>query len=273
MIASDLGRSAKTMSRSFIFFVGLLLGATSGAISGLWWSGWKRDGVRWAAVSHFENASLDRLPFDGTWQIAEGGDNESQNAHHGLRVQHLAMDIVKIDDSGRRTHAGGDRTRNESYLSWGQPLYSPIQGTIEIATDGIPDNLPGEKNGQMVYGNSVMIRDPAGSVVVMAHFKNGSVTKRRGDQVQAGELLGLCGNSGNSREPHLHFQVQSEMGYEKGVAVRPVFRSLVLNGKPTRPYSPVKGDIVANANEEPNKASEPTTTAVTSPAAQEPRQP
>jgi hypothetical protein len=233
------------MSRSFIFFIGLLLGAVGGAVCVLSWTSWKRDGARWTAPPHFNNATLERLPFDGSWQIAEGGDNESQNAHHGLRVQNFAMDIVKVDDRGRRTQAAGDRNRNESYLSWAQPLYSPIQGTIEIATDGIPDNLPGEKNGQMVYGNSVMIRDSGGSVVVLAHIKNGSVTKRRGDQVQAGDLLGLCGNSGNSREPHLHFQVQSETGYERGVAMRAVFRSLILNGKTKHDYSPVKGDIVA----------------------------
>ena len=239
------------MSRPFIFLLGLILGGVCGAGSISWWIAWQQKNARPKLPPHFENAPLARLPFDGTWQIAQGGDEESQNGHHGLLAQNLAMDIVKVDSRGRRTREGGDRGKNEGYLSWAQPLYSPTDGTVVIATDGIPDNLPGDMNGQMVYGNSVMIRCPSGCVVVMAHFKNGSVVRKKGDQVHAGDLLGLCGNSGHTREPHLHIQVQSESGYEKGVALRPVFRSLVLNGKPAQDYSPVKSDIVANPNQAP----------------------
>ena len=39
-----------------------------------------------------------------------------------------------------------------------------------------------------------------------AHLQPGSISVKRGDRVKAGQVLGLLGNSGNSTEPHLHFQ-------------------------------------------------------------------
>jgi murein DD-endopeptidase MepM/ murein hydrolase activator NlpD len=41
----------------------------------------------------------------------------------------------------------------------------------------------------------------------VAHLKRRSVKVKAGDRVRAGELIGACGNSGSSTEPHVHFQV------------------------------------------------------------------
>ncbi|MFD6414525.1 M23 family metallopeptidase, partial [Nocardia asteroides] len=40
-----------------------------------------------------------------------------------------------------------------------------------------------------------------------AHVRRGSLAVREGDRVTAGQVLGRCGNSGNSTEPHVHFQL------------------------------------------------------------------
>ena len=42
-----------------------------------------------------------------------------------------------------------------------------------------------------------------------AHFKQNSIRVKQGQIIKQGELLGLCGNSGNSSEPHLHFHIQN----------------------------------------------------------------
>jgi len=42
---------------------------------------------------------------------------------------------------------------------------------------------------------------------IYAHLKAGSVAVKVGDVVEAGQVLGKLGSSGNSTEPHLHFQV------------------------------------------------------------------
>ena len=44
---------------------------------------------------------------------------------------------------------------------------------------------------------------------LVAHLQRGSVKVVEGQTVRQGELLGLCGNSGRSSRPHVHFQLQS----------------------------------------------------------------
>jgi murein DD-endopeptidase MepM/ murein hydrolase activator NlpD len=50
-----------------------------------------------------------------------------------------------------------------------------------------------------------------------AHMQPGSLRVKVGDKVARGQVLGLLGNTGNSSEPHLHFQIcnaNSELGSE-----------------------------------------------------------
>lgn len=46
-----------------------------------------------------------------------------------------------------------------------------------------------------------------GVYAALAHLRRRSALVRAGQQVTAGEPLASCGNSGNSAEPHLHFQL------------------------------------------------------------------
>ena len=58
-----------------------------------------------------------------------------------------------------------------------------------------------------IIGNHVIIDHGNGEFSVYAHMKPGSVRVRAGDHVTQGQQLGEVGSSGNSTEPHLHFQV------------------------------------------------------------------
>ena len=57
------------------------------------------------------------------------------------------------------------------------------------------------------YGKCVRLLHADGTVSLYAHLSALSVTQ--GQVVQAGDLLGEEGNTGNSTGPHLHFEVRT----------------------------------------------------------------
>ena len=59
-------------------------------------------------------------------------------------------------------------------------------------------------------GNYVTIQHANGWRTRYQHMKYGSVVVKKGQQVKAGQKLGLIGNTGNSKGRHLHFDVSNE---------------------------------------------------------------
>jgi murein DD-endopeptidase MepM/ murein hydrolase activator NlpD len=55
------------------------------------------------------------------------------------------------------------------------------------------------------YGNSVRVQSADGRVLLYAHLSENVVNL--GDEVEAGQLLGIMGNTGNSHGAHLHLSV------------------------------------------------------------------
>jgi len=58
-----------------------------------------------------------------------------------------------------------------------------------------------------VVGNHIVIDMGDHRYAMYAHLQRHSAMVRPGDRVVAGQQIARCGNSGNSTEPHLHFQI------------------------------------------------------------------
>jgi murein DD-endopeptidase MepM/ murein hydrolase activator NlpD len=58
-----------------------------------------------------------------------------------------------------------------------------------------------------VGGNYVAIDIGHGRYALYAHVQPGSLRVKVGDRVKRGQIVALLGNSGNSTEPHVHFQI------------------------------------------------------------------
>lgn len=141
-------------------------------------------------------------PFDGEWSVWQGACD--QWTHQG-RFRH-AIDFIITDDQGL-SHRG-DGHRPQDYYCFGKPVLSPVTGRVVSLANGIPDNPVGRVDTENNWGNHVILQAEAGFFVELSHLSQGSVQVNQGDWVTRGDLLGHCGNSGYSPQPHLHVQVQ-----------------------------------------------------------------
>jgi murein DD-endopeptidase MepM/ murein hydrolase activator NlpD len=182
------------------------------------------------------------LPFRGEWTVIWGGDTKELNYHVENTAQRNAFDILIKDEKGKSYKTDG--LANDDYYAFGKELYAPCDGEIVVAIDGIKDNLPGEFNPVYTPGNTVIIKTANNEYLFFAHFKNHSLKVTEGEKVKAGQLLGLCGNSGNSSEPHLHFHIQNVENINIATGVKCYFDSLLVNNHLMTDYSPVKNDQI-----------------------------
>lgn len=187
------------------------------------------------------------LPFKGRWLVLWGGDTRELNAHHEVANQRFALDFLGVGKDGKTQR--GDGTRNEDYYAFGREVMAPADGTVIEVIGGVHDNAPGSMNPYSAVGNCVLIQHRNEEVSVLAHLKRGSIIVNVGDKVKRGQLLGKCGNSGNSSEPHLHYHLQNSPVLEDGLGIQCAFQKVVVTqgGKTeTRTnFSPMKAQTVS----------------------------
>lgn len=192
------------------------------------------------------NVSSLTLPFKDPWTVLWGGDGPELNHHVHNQAQKYAFDFFIVGENEKTYKADG--RSNEDYYAFGKEIIAPCEGEVVMVVDGIKDNKPGEMNPVYIPGNTVIIKTAAGEHLVLAHFKQQSIVVRPGQKVSQGQLLGLCGNSGNSSEPHLHFHLQNVEEMYKATGAKMYFESILVNGELKEDYSPVKGDVVGPDN-------------------------
>ncbi|PWU19412.1 MAG: peptidase M23 [Verrucomicrobia bacterium] len=193
------------------------------------------------------------LPFKGQWLVFWGGDTKQQNAHHDVPNQRFAFDLLGVGPDGQ-THRGNDKeeaqtAKNEDYYAFGREVLAPADGKVIEVIEGVRDNTPGSMNPYSALGNCVVIQHREDEVSVLAHFKQGSTKVKAGENVKRGQVLGLCGNSGNSSEPHIHYHLQNSPIIQDGLGIKCAFQKVVVTKGETKEtkmnYSPVKGEIIS----------------------------
>jgi murein DD-endopeptidase MepM/ murein hydrolase activator NlpD len=184
-----------------------------------------------------------RLPFDGNWRVYQGGHTVLENYHAVAVDQRFAYDIVGTDDQGRVYTGAG--TSNQDFPGFGRPVLAPADGTVREAVDGIPDNTPRQTGPGHAAGNRVVIDHGNGEYSMLAHFRQGSVRVRPGDLVRAGDVLGECGNSGNSTAPHIHYHLQNTATWFASDGLPAQFRGYVADGRFVPVGEPFRGQLVS----------------------------
>lgn len=190
------------------------------------------------------NISELKLPFRGEWTVFWGGDTKEQNYHVAYKAQKNAFDMVITDSNGKSFKTDGKT--NDDFYAFGKELLAPAAGEVVLVVDGIKDNTPGIMNPNYIPGNSVIIKTKHNEYLFFAHFKQHSIRVKQGQKVLQGAVLGLCGNSGNSSEPHLHFHIQNVEDINIATGAKAYFKDILVNGVLKKEYSPVKGEKVQN---------------------------
>jgi len=157
-------------------------------------------------------------PVRGEWAAFNGPSNSSGHRRlvlgldgHVAIGQRFAIDFLQVDSAGNSHH--GDPSKNENYYAYGTPLLAVADGIVVETKDSIPQNVPGVNSRAVpitmvtVGGNHVAIDIGHGRYALYAHVQPGSLRVKVGDHVKRGQVVALLGNSGNSTEPHVHFQI------------------------------------------------------------------
>ncbi len=143
------------------------------------------------------------VPFWGEWMVSQGHDGKyTHKAEWGK-----AFDFVLLDEEKKSFRSRG--LLCENYYCFNKPVLAPADGVVEAIVDQFDDNDIGKVNVVNNWGNTIIIRHLPELFTQISHLRKGTFKVAKGDQVKRGDLLALCGNSGRSPEPHIHFQVQS----------------------------------------------------------------
>ncbi len=144
-----------------------------------------------------------KLPFFGTWTVSQAHDGEY--THKGL-YRH-AWDFVIENQEGKQYKNNGDYP--EDYFCFNKPVIAPEMGIVEEVLNDIEDNTIGQNNLRDNWGNTIIIKHENGIYSKLSHLKQNSIKVKKGEEVQFGQIIASCGNSGRSPYPHLHFQIQA----------------------------------------------------------------
>ncbi|MEU2675641.1 M23 family metallopeptidase [Streptomyces sp. NPDC007107] len=204
---------------------------------------------RWSAI----NSPADRVPSHGVHTygqtyaidiVAEGAEGTE-----GIEGAGGAEGVKGVEGAGGGEGAGGRppfawlwplARRPEAFPAFGAPLFAVADAKVVTADDTQRDHLSrnsllglaylllaeGELRGlagaHRVFGNRVVLDLGDGTYAAYAHVLRGSLQVRAGDTVRAGQRIARCGNSGNSTEPHVHFQLMDhpDLDRARGIPFR-----------------------------------------------------
>lgn len=134
-------------------------------------------------------------------------------------------------------HKGTDfAVRDLAAITKGVKVFAVAPGRVVAVRDGMEDRLINARDvatvGGRECGNGVRIDHGGGWVSLYCHLRRGSTMVNEGDEVGAGQTLGMVGLSGQTSFPHLHFDIRK-------------------NDQPVDPFVGEQRDAACGPGEEP----------------------
>lgn len=162
------------------------------------------------------------LPFDGEWLTANGGVTKNTSHSWEILPQRFAYDFFIVDEEGGSYC--GDKRDLHSYYCYGKAILAPADGVVVSIKTHFPDcrimsDGQTDPDTPDIGGNRIIIKHFSDEYSAICHLMPGSITVRKGQKVKRGDVIARCGNSGNTTEPHIHFQVQNTAHFYASIGV------------------------------------------------------
>lgn len=157
-------------------------------------------------VSNSSNIIL-QSPFKDKWLVFNGGNSPLVNHHFFFLSQKFALDLVKKEDALIKKEK---QPSLDSYSSFGVQIMAPHSGEVVQVSNEFNDLAIGESDRKNAFGNHIVLKLKENIYLGLGHLKKDSLLVKVGDQVQVGQALAQCGNSGNTSQPHLHIQLMTK---------------------------------------------------------------
>ncbi len=168
------------------------------------------------------------FPLKGTIMVANMPLNYMH--HRQAHSQEFGMDMLQVgpDSKGELgTTKKPKPGKLTDYHIYGRDILSVADGTVVETADAFPESstvspwkwsdeafekvakgLKGKvPMSNILCGNYAVIKHSENEFSFYAHIKQHSFKVKAGDKVKAGQPIACAGSTGNSTEPHLHFQL------------------------------------------------------------------
>jgi hypothetical protein len=172
------------------------------------------------------------LPFKGKWVAVNGCFRKEYSHSWDIPTQRYAYDFIILDESNKSYD--NDFKNVTSYYCYDKEILSPADGVVVEIKNNSQDSVILNKNkfifkAKHIAGNYIVIRHAENEYSTLAHLKKDSIKVKVGDTVSKGQVIALCGNSGNSTEPHLHFQLQTGQNFYNSAGLPIHFDTISVN--------------------------------------------
>jgi murein DD-endopeptidase MepM/ murein hydrolase activator NlpD len=136
----------------------------------------------------------------GAARIAQDADREFEllEGLFPIRGRHVLARSQRQRFGGLRGHQGTD-----NFAACGTPLAAYTKGVVQFT------------GTHAAAGNYVVVRRPGGGSYAYMHLRDAPQVDV-GDRVFAGQRLGNVGSTGRASECHLHFELWSAPGWQRG---------------------------------------------------------